>query len=92
MGEIPIGTYDETMTITKLKEVHRSEPFRSFTLYLAAGGQVEVSHPESLAYSPTGRTVVVVSPDDTTQFIDLLLVSRIVIGNGKVRSRRRRSS
>lgn len=64
------------MTIEKLHEVHRREPFRPFTLCLADGGRIRVSHPESLAYSTSGRTVVVVSPDDTTQFVDLLLVSR----------------
>lgn len=63
--------------------MHRSEPFRPFTLYLAAGGQVRVSHPELLAYSPSGPTVVVVSPDDTTQFTDPLLVSRIEISDGE---------
>ena len=74
------------MTIQRLREVHRSEPFRPFTLYLADGGRIRVSHPELLAYSPSGRTVVVVSPDDTTQFIDLLLVSRIELGDGESRS------
>jgi hypothetical protein len=73
------------MTIEKLREVHRATPFRSFSLHLADGGQVRVTHPESLAYSPTGRTIVVVSPDDTTQFIDLLLVSRMEVENGRRR-------
>ena len=76
------------MTVERLREVHRAEPFRPFTLHLADGGRVRVSHPESLAYSPTGRTVVVVTPDDTTQFIDLLLVSRIEIDGDRRRSRR----
>ncbi len=71
------------MTIDRLREVHRYQPFRPFSLYLAAGGQIHVSHPESLAYSASGRTIVVVSPDDTTQFVDLLLVSRIEIGDHK---------
>lgn len=80
------------MTISKLREVHRSEPFRPFTLYLADGGRIRVSHPESLAYSTSGRTVVVVLPNETTQYIDLLLVSRIEVGNGKRRTTRRRTS
>ena len=71
------------MTIAKLREVHRFQPFQPFSLYLADGGRIHVSHPESLAYSTTGRTIVVVSPDDTTQFVDLLLVSRIEIDNAK---------
>lgn len=71
------------MTIQQLKDVHRTEPFQPFTLYLADGGKIIVSHAESIAYNPSGgRTVVVVSPDDTTQFIDRLLVSRIERTNG----------
>jgi hypothetical protein len=71
------------MTVERLREVHRFQPFRPFSLHLADGGQIHVSHPESLAYSTSGRTIVVVSPDDTTQFVDLLLISRIEIGDGK---------
>lgn len=70
------------MTIQRLREVHQAQPFRPFRMYLADGGQVDVTHPESLAYSETGRTVVVVLPDDCTQFIDLLLVSRLELSNG----------
>ncbi len=77
------------MTIERLREVHRAQPFRPCALHLADGGQIRVSHPESLAYSPTGRTIVVVSPDDRTQFVDLLLVSRIEIGNGRRRAQPR---
>jgi hypothetical protein len=59
-------------------------------MYLAGGGTLTVTHPESLAYSPSGRTIVVVAPDDSTQIVDLLLVSRIeVAGNGRKRSSRR---
>ncbi len=71
------------MTVEKLREVHHFQPFRPFSLYLADGGRIHVSHPESLAYSTTGRTIVVVSPNDTTQFVDLLLVSRIEIDNAQ---------
>jgi len=55
------------MTIEKLREVHRFQPFRPFNLHLADGGQIPVSRPESLAHSPSGRTIVAVSPDDTAQ-------------------------
>jgi len=73
------------MTIERLREIHQTKPFRPFRFYLADGGTVAVSHPESLAYSPTGRTVVVVSPKDETQFLDLLLVSRIELVDGSNR-------
>jgi hypothetical protein len=60
-------------------------------MHSADGGVVRVTHPESLAYSPTGRTPVVVGSDDSTQFVDLLLVSRIEVGNGSARGKRRKS-
>ena len=68
-----------SVTIERLRQVHRGQPFKPFTFWFADGGRLRVSHPESLAYSATGRTVMVVSPDDTIQHIDLLLVSRIEI-------------
>ena len=81
--------YTITMNIEKLKEVHKAQPFRSFRMHIADGGTIDVTHPESLAYSPKGRTAVVVFPDDSSQWIDLLLVTRIEIGNG--RSKRKKS-
>ncbi len=77
------------MTLEKLREIHQARPFRPFTMYFADGGKIRVAHPESLAYSHTGRTAVVVLPDDTSQWIDLLLVSRIEIGNETRRRRKK---
>ena len=71
------------MNIEKLKEIHKAQPFQPFRMHIADGGVIDVTHPESLAYSPKGRTVVVVFPDESSQWIDLLLVSRIEIGNGR---------
>jgi len=73
------------MTVERLREIHKARPFRPFRVYLADGGTVGVSHPESLAFSSTGRTVVVVSPNDETQFFDALLVSRIELVDGPSR-------
>jgi hypothetical protein len=78
------------MTIEKLREIHRSQPFRPFTMHLADGGQLTVTHPESLAYSPSGRTVIVVRPDESSAWVDLLLISRIEVGNGSSRNGRRK--
>lgn len=76
------------MTIDRLKEIHQIRPFRSFVMHISDGASIRVSHPESIAYSTSGRTVVLIRPDDSTQFIDLLHVTRIELGNG-VRGRRR---
>jgi hypothetical protein len=78
------------MTTERLHEVHAARPFRPFRIYLADGGVIEVRHPESLAYSLRGRTAVQMALDESTQFIDLLLVSRIEVMNGQAQGRSRR--
>ena len=72
-----------SMTLEKPREIHQARPFRPFILYFADGGKVGATHPESLAYSRTGRTAVVVLPDESSQWFDLLLVSRIEISDGQ---------
>lgn len=69
------------MIFTQLRELHQERPFQPFSMYLADGGKIHVSHPETLAYGSSGKTVVVVLPDDQTQFVDLLGVSRIELGD-----------
>jgi hypothetical protein len=60
------------MTIEKLREIHAARPFRPFTLDMADGAKLHVSHPESLAYSPSGRTIALVEPNDRHHYIDLI--------------------
>jgi len=78
------------MTIDRLREVHLARPFRAFTLRMADGTKVRVGHPESVAYSPSGRTIIYVAPDDSTHYIDLLLVARIEVANGTTARKGRR--
>ncbi len=42
---------------------------------MADGREIPVVHPELALASSTGRTTVVVQPDDTFKIIDLLLVT-----------------
>ena len=79
------------MTIEKLTAVHQARPFRPFRMHVADGGHVDVLHPEFIAYTPTGRTVVVTKLDETFEVIDLLLVSRLEVLNGRSRSRRKKT-
>jgi hypothetical protein len=44
-------------------------------MHLADGREIPVVHPELALASSTGRTTVVVQPDDTFNIIDLLLVT-----------------
>lgn len=79
------------MTIEQLDSVHRAQPFRRFTLHLADGTKHIVRHPELMWRTPGGRTVIVSSGGEHTAIIDLLLVTKITLGNGSARSRQRRT-
>jgi hypothetical protein len=65
------------MTIEQVKAAYHARPFRPFIMHLADGRQVGVEHPEFMAAAPSGRTVMVYQPDDTSNIIDLLLVTDI---------------
>jgi hypothetical protein len=63
------------MTIEQLRDLYRARPFRPFVIHLADGRQVPVNHPEFIMTVPSGRTILVVQPDDRVNIIDLLLVT-----------------
>ena len=65
------------MTVEQLKAVYSARPFRPFLLHLADGRQIPVQHPDFIMTVPSGRTIFVVQPDDTSNIIDLLLVTDI---------------
>ncbi len=53
------------MRVEQLVKLHKSEPFRPFRIHLADGRDLDIAHPEFLAYTPTGRTAVVMRTDET---------------------------
>ncbi len=67
------------MTIEQLRMFHKAQPFRPFTIHLADGRSVYVAHSEFLSHSPSGRTIVVYQPDESSEVIDLLLVTSIAM-------------
>jgi hypothetical protein len=77
------------MTIEKLREVYEAQPFRPFILHLADGRQVPVRPRDFIMAVPSGRTLIVVQPDDSMNIIDLLLVTDLelksVSSSGKSR-------
>ena len=79
------------MTIEQLRLVHQARPFRPFTMHMADGKTIHISHPECLAYSPSGRSVLVALPDDSGHFIDLLMVVRLEVRDGSARRKGHRS-
>ncbi|MEK6675861.1 MAG: hypothetical protein AABZ47_09425 [Planctomycetota bacterium] len=72
------------MTVDPLRRVHQTRPFQPFVMHLADGRTVRVEHPEFLALSPSGRTVIAYGLDDGFEILDLLLVVGVEVPNGKV--------
>jgi len=77
------------MTVEQLVQMQRARPFRAYRIHLADGRRLDAKHPDFLARSPSGRTVILYKPDDTFEVIDLLLVSSLETLDGKHRSRRK---
>ena len=81
------------MTVEQLRSALKASPFRPFVLHLADGNSVPVRHPELVVASQSGRTTVVVEPNDSFSIVDLLLVTRMEFGGvPPTRSRRRDSA
>ncbi len=82
------------MTTAQLDTAYKAEPFRPFILHLADGREIPVIHREFMLTVPSGRTIVVVQPDDTVNIIDLLLVTDLefkpTANGGRRRKPRRR--
>jgi hypothetical protein len=77
------------MTVDQLDAVHKAQPFRPFTLHLADGTEHRVTHPELMWRTPSGRTIVISLGGEKIAIIDLLLVTKIIQGNGASRRRKR---
>ncbi len=78
------------MTIEQLRMMHRARPFQPFTIHLADGRSIPVVHNDFMVMSPAGRTAVIYQPDESSEIIDLLLVTSIAVaaptaqpGNGQ---------
>ena len=76
------------MTVEQLKANHEAKPFKPFTVHVADGTSVEVSHPELLWRTPGGRTIFISTGGENVTIIDLLLVTRITYSNGAAKRRR----
>jgi hypothetical protein len=57
----------------------RQAPFRPFTIHMADRREIDVPHPDFVAYPPTGRPVIVVHPDESYSVLDLLLMSELQV-------------
>ncbi len=71
------------MTSEQLKATLRQQPFRPFTIHMVDGRSFTVSHPEWVMVSPTGRTAILVEPDDSYSIVDLMLMNELEIPSTK---------
>jgi hypothetical protein len=67
----------------RIRQLYDATPFKPFTIHLADGRQIAVNRRESMALSPSGGTMIVYQADDTSDPIDLRLVTDLEIGNGE---------
>jgi hypothetical protein len=79
------------MTIDRVRDAFNAEPFQPFVMHQADGREVPVMHREFIMAAPSGRTVIVVQPDDTVNIIDLLRVTGLEPKPATNGSRRRRA-
>ena len=66
------------MNIRELKDAYKAAPFQPFDIVLTNGRAVHVAHPEFMAFSPRGRTVVVYDADGLER-IDIPLIISLKI-------------
>ncbi|HYJ15843.1 MAG TPA: hypothetical protein VE170_10155 [Candidatus Limnocylindria bacterium] len=71
------------MTSEQFKSTLRLQPFPQFTIRMADGRTFDVSHPDFVAQSPSGRTVIVFQPDESYSVLDLLLMTELQVANGQ---------
>lgn len=67
------------MTVEQLRNAHRAQPFRPFTIHMGDGRSFFVRHPDFLSHSPGGRTVIVYEGEEAFSILDLLLVTELEI-------------
>ncbi len=71
------------MTAEQFRATLHLQPFRPFAIRMADGRSFQVSHPDFVAQSPSGRTVIVFQPDESYSVLDLLLMTELLVSNGQ---------
>jgi hypothetical protein len=73
------------MATEQFRETLHQQPFRPFTIRMADGRAFTVAHPDFIAQSPSGRTVIVFQSGEGYSVLDLLLMSELEVhaANGR---------
>ncbi len=67
------------MNMNDMRQVAGARPFRPFTLHVADGRNVKVEHPEFLAYTPDGETIIVLQSGGGFKILDHELITEIEV-------------
>ncbi len=65
------------MTVEQFRAAMTRRPFIPFVIHLADGDHLPVRHPEHIAMTPGGRTVIVFGEGEVFRIVDLMLVTRL---------------
>ena len=74
------------MTVEKFDEFLKRRPFEPFTIHVADGSKIGVIGSEFASRTQGGRTIYVATGGERTEWIDLLLVTRISSGIDNARA------
>jgi hypothetical protein len=77
------------MTAAEIHKLYAGAPFEPFVIHLADGRSFRVPSREWMSFAPSGRTIHVYQRDDSSEVIDLLLVTSLEVPSGKAKIRRR---
>lgn len=77
------------MTAEPIREAQLAKPFHPFTICIADGDRVHVSHPECMFLARKGRTIIVDTPEGRLRIIDTLMVTQLVFDEETPRKKRR---
>ena len=74
--------YNSNMTTEQFRATLHLQPFQPFKIWMADGRIFDVAHPDFVAQSHSGRTVIVFHPDENYGVLDLLLMTELQVANG----------
>ena len=70
------------MHIDEIRQLIHAEPFHPFLIHLEDGRKLRVKHPDYIATSPSGRTVVVFENRNGADIIDVPLIVSVQVEPG----------
>ena len=71
------------MTMIELRAQCEHQPFLPFVMHLADGRQIQLAHPDFVAFAPNGRSAFVYQPNNSYNVVELRMVTDFeVTGNG----------